>query len=72
MIHMRVCVYVCFPPSKWDVVMVLWLLFDDGEDNNDKDTVDNNDQGVADDCMIYISVYKGTNLKIYGSRVTRH
>ena len=24
------------------------------------------------DCMIYISVYKGTNLKIYGPRVTRH
>ena len=26
----------------------------------------------SDDCMIYISVYKGTNLKIYGPRVTRH
>ena len=24
------------------------------------------------DCMIYISVYKGTNLKIYGSRGAGH
>ena len=30
------------------------------------------DVDVANDCMVYISVYKGTNLKIYGSRVTRH
>ena len=30
------------------------------------------DVDVDNDCMIYISVYKGTNLKIYGSRVTGH
>ena len=31
-----------------------------------------NDDNTRDDCMIYISVYTSTNLKIYGLKVTRH
>ena len=55
------------------MMMLMMMMTEVGFDYFDYGDVADLDAGCGDnDCMIYISVYKGTNLKIYGSRVTGH